>query len=109
MQKERPANQRTNTLREIALILTLFVLVVAIGVVFYHSVEELRWVDSVYFTTVTLTTLGYGDFVPQTDIGKLFTSLYAFLGIGLFLGLAGVIFHNALTYAKEHNRKSKDS
>jgi len=91
---------------ETILLLALFGAIITIGVLFYHFAEGLGWIDAIYFTSATLTTVGYGDFVPQTDAGKLFTSVYAFLGIGLFFGVAGIIFHNMLTYSKSRvNRK----
>lgn len=67
----------------------------AAGTVFYHFVERWSWLDSFYFCVITLATVGYGDFSPQTAIGKLFTIVYIFLGIGLlvavFSGLANVL------------------
>jgi len=54
-----------------------------IGSIFYRNVEGWSWIDSFYFTVVTLTTVGYGDFSPETDIGKLFTVLYIIMGLGL--------------------------
>ena len=38
-----------------------------------------------YFTVVTVTTVGYGDFAPSTDIGKIFTIFFSFFGIGMAL------------------------
>ena len=38
-------------------------------------------VQSLYFTTVTVTTVGYGDFTPDTDNMKLFACLLIFLGL----------------------------
>jgi len=32
---------------------------------------------------VTLTTVGYGDFSPQTTFGKIFTTFYIFAGVGI--------------------------
>lgn len=58
------------------------------GSIFYHFVEKWNWLDSVYFTVITLSTVGYGDFSPQTDVGKLFTIPYIFIGIGLFVAVA---------------------
>lgn len=68
----------------------------AVGIIFYHTAEGMSWVDAVYLTSMTLTTVGYGDFVPQTDVGKLFTSVYAFLGVVTFLGFAAALFERAL-------------
>lgn len=56
---------------------------IAIGTVFYHFVEGWRWLDSYYFSVVTLATVGYGDFTPKTDIGKLFTTFYILSGVGI--------------------------
>ena len=59
----------------------------------------LRFVDAVYFSVVTLTTVGYGDFAPQTDVGKLFTAVYVLVGIGILLTfvtpLAGKMSHTS--------------
>lgn len=54
-----------------------------VGTVIYHYIEKLNWVDSVYFSTITLTTVGYGDFSPETDSGKVFTVLYVIVGVGI--------------------------
>jgi voltage-gated potassium channel len=46
------------------------------GTVSYHLIEEWSIVDSLYFTTMTVTTVGYGDLVPTTDASKLFTVFF---------------------------------
>ena len=33
-------------------------------------------VDRIYWSVVTLTTVGYGDFTPSNDVSKLFCSVY---------------------------------
>ncbi|KYG37989.1 transporter [Bacillus gaemokensis] len=53
---------------------------------FHSTVEGLRIIDALYFSVVTLTTVGYGDFSPQTDFGKIFTIFYICIGIGLVFG-----------------------
>jgi len=50
-------------------------IILAVGTVAYHYLEGWSWVDSLYFSVITLTTIGYGDFSPQTDAGKLFTMI----------------------------------
>jgi voltage-gated potassium channel len=78
--------------------------VLAAGSVFYHLVEHLGWLDSVYFCTITLTTIGYGDIVPRTDAGKLFTIFYVFIGIGILATFASLLVKNAM--ARRQYRRS---
>jgi voltage-gated potassium channel len=64
----------------------LFVAVVFIlgtGTVVYHVVEKFSWLNAYYFSVVTLATVGYGDLVPHTDFGKIFTTFYIFAGVGI--------------------------
>jgi voltage-gated potassium channel len=63
----------------------LTVIAIVSGTAFYSLVEGLRFVDALYFSVVTLTTVGYGDFAPETDAGKLFTAVYVLIGIGILL------------------------
>lgn len=63
----------------------LTAIAIASGTAFYSLVEGLGLVDAFYFSVVTLTTVGYGDFAPQTDVGKLFTAVYVLVGIGILL------------------------
>ena len=47
--------------------------------------------DSVYWSTITLMTVGYGDFYPVTTIGKAIAMLSSFLGIAVFALPTGII------------------
>ncbi|TFH04030.1 MAG: two pore domain potassium channel family protein [Methanosarcina sp.] len=67
-------------------LLFLVIFTLAMGTFFYHSVEGWSWLDSLYFSVITLTTVGYGDFTPKTDSGKIFTMIYIFLGLGILVG-----------------------
>jgi voltage-gated potassium channel len=63
----------------------LAMIAITSGTVFYWLVEDLRLVDSLYFSVVTLATVGYGDFTPESDAGKLFTVVYVLVGVGILL------------------------
>lgn len=76
-----------NTVKVPVLMLALFSYI-SVGSIFYHLVEKWNWLDSVYFSVISLATVGYGDFVPKTDAGKIFTMAYVFVGIGLFIFVA---------------------
>lgn len=65
-------------------ILTLLVTVILSGTVFFHFAEGWTWIDSYFFTVVTLSTVGYGSLVPATTLGKIGTTVFIFVGLGVF-------------------------
>ena len=79
--------------------LSLFVL--GLGTVVYRILEDWSWVDSFYFSAVTLTTVGFGDLSPTTTVAKLFTVFYIFTGISLI----GALLNEFL---KRHARRVSD-
>jgi len=66
-------------------VISVFILALVGGSAFYHFVEGWRFLDSIYFSVMTVTTVGYGDFIPRTDVGKIFTMFYAFFGVAMAL------------------------
>lgn len=73
------------------MLMMLSAFLIGIATTFYHLVEGWRLIDALYFSVVTLATVGYGDFVPQTDLGKLFTIGYLLCGVGLFVSAAAAV------------------
>lgn len=47
--------------------------------------------DAVYWAMISLTTVGYGDIYPTSDIGRFFTMISAFVGIAVVALPAGII------------------
>jgi voltage-gated potassium channel len=54
---------------------------VAIGTLTMRYAEGWSWVDSFYFTTMTVTTVGHGELYPTSDASKIIQSLLAFAGV----------------------------
>lgn len=67
--------------------LVLCLAILLSGTLFYSSVEGWHWIDALYFSATTLSTVGLGDLSPQTQIGKIFTVVYIFVGVGVFVAL----------------------
>jgi voltage-gated potassium channel len=47
--------------------------------------------DAIYWATVSLTTMGYGDIYPVTTVGRLVTMISSFVGIAIVALPAGII------------------
>ncbi len=58
--------------------------VILTGTIFFRLVEGWSWVDAYYFTVVTISTVGYGDLTPITNLGKIGTTILIFAGLGVF-------------------------
>ena len=72
----------------------------SIGTIFYHGVEKWGWIDSLYFSVTTLTTVGLGDITPHTVMGKIFTMVYILVGVGVLFGFVNVLAHHAVEESK---------
>jgi len=72
--------------------LSLLFLVVVIGVAGIWYFEDLSFFEAIYLTIITITTVGYGDYTPQTFYGRVFTVGLVISGVGIaFYVLTGFI------------------
>jgi len=79
--------------------------VIGFGTVMYRVLEGWNWVDCLYFSVVTITTVGYGDIAPTTSAGKIFTIFYIIVGLGIILNFIEIIH---LHYEEEKRSKKKE-
>lgn len=84
-------------------VLLIFFIGIFGGSAIYHYIELWEWIDSIYFVVATVTTIGYGDFVPTTNLGKVFTMFYSFFGVAIALYLISSI--NASIFKKHVGQK----
>lgn len=64
-----------------------------------------NFLDAVYWATITLTTVGYGDIYPVTNIGKIIAIISSFVGIAVFALPTGIITAGYLAELKPKHRR----
>lgn len=63
----------------------------AFGTALFHYLEGWNLLDSLYFSVVSLTTVGYGDFTPTSDWGRAWAIIYILMGIGILSSFIGMV------------------
>lgn len=89
-----------------ALAFLVLVLLVT-GTVFYWRWEDWTLLDSLYFSVITLTTVGYGDLAPTRAPTKVFTIVYVLLGLGILVSFLSIVAGHAVEARVERQEKKK--
>lgn len=61
--------------------------------------------DALYWATTTLTTVGYGDICPQTDLGRIISMLSSLMGVAIIALPSGVITASYLDELRNYKSK----
>ena len=64
--------------------------------------------QSMWWSIVTLTTVGYGDVYPLTSMGKFFGSIIIILGIGTVALPSGILASAFTEYTRRNQKKYED-
>ncbi|MDA1016261.1 MAG: potassium channel protein [Planctomycetota bacterium] len=72
------------TIRRGLNIVGLLMALTLIGTVGFRAVSGANWIDCLYMSVITLSTVGFREAVPLDDIGKLFVVVYLIVGFGVF-------------------------
>lgn len=99
-----PLIKSRDTSRTILIGAVCFVIYFGLGVACFYAMEENMQrhrtnaiVDALYFCVVTMTTVGYGDIVPDGVREKLLTCIFVFVSFGL----VGFLFGSAADFLVE--------
>jgi voltage-gated potassium channel Kch len=65
--------------------------IIGLAALFYSLAEGWPYLDALYFAVMTIATVGYGDLVPVTTLGRLFTIVYVLVGLGIFIAAASAL------------------
>ncbi len=88
----------------------LILIIIPIGVLGYVIIEGKSLFESIYLTIITLTTIGYGDIVPVSPAGQVFTLALVFFGFGslaFFLSSSFALIFSAEAVARRRNIRIK--
>jgi len=94
----------------LTLFVSLLVLIMAATMMYYVEGKEQpeafpNIVATFWWATATLTTVGYGDIYPVTNIGKVLSGVIAILGIGLIALPTGIISAGFLEKIRKQKKK----
>ncbi|GLB51225.1 ion transporter [Neptunitalea chrysea] len=89
----------------VVFIYTVLIISVILGTIMYLiEGEESGFTSiprSIYWTIVTLTTVGYGDIAPATNLGQFVASLIMILGYGIIAVPTGIV---TIEFARQSNK-----
>lgn len=88
---------------------TVFIIAILIGTLMYYIEGKENGFtsipESVYYTIVTLTTVGYGDVVPHTPLGQFLSMLLMITGFGIIAVPTGIV---SVEYAKQESKNNDE-
>jgi voltage-gated potassium channel len=71
--------------------LTMLVLVIAMGSVGYMFIEQWNFLDSLYMTVITITTVGFKEVGEVSTEGRIFTLVIILMGMGIMAYALGMV------------------
>ena len=81
-----------NKTRHLAISIALSLLILVTGTAGYMIIEDWRFLDALYMTIITISTVGYREVNQVGDIGRLFTIFLVLIGVGFtFYVMAAVV------------------
>jgi len=76
---------------------TCLVLLLAVllgGTLGYRLLEQWRWIDSLYMTVITISTVGFKEVRELSDIGRILTIILIFAGVGTLGVTVSILFED---------------
>jgi len=81
----------------------------AIGTISYHFLEKWTCIDALYFTVATLTTVGYGDLHPTSEMSRLFTVFFILIGVSISIAAITIIGGRYLSRREENIMRMREA
>ena len=77
------------------------------GIVGSYLIMGLNLVDSIYYAVITMATVGYGDYFPETGIQKIFATTLALAGVALLAYVFNIILTNFQERMGEYSKGAR--
>jgi voltage-gated potassium channel Kch len=87
----RVLSRQKDSLIAVCYIAGMYILICALVVFNVEPQSFNTFFDAVYWATISLTTVGYGDIYPITTIGRIMTMISAIFGVAVIAMPAGII------------------
>lgn len=87
--------------------LIIIIILFIYGILGSHFIMGLNYIDSIYYSVITMATVGYGDYTPTTGIQKIFATTLALAGVGLLAYVFNVILTNFQESVKKFSKGAK--
>ena len=71
--------------------ITILVLILFIGTMGYMRIERWNFLESLYMTVITITTVGFREVKTVSEPGRIFTILIIFSGMGIMAYILGLV------------------
>lgn len=87
--------------------LILIIILFIYGIIGSYFIMGLNLIDSIYYSIITMATVGYGDLTPQTGIQKIFATTLAIGGVGLLAYVFNIILTNFQEKLKKYSKGAR--
>lgn len=84
-----------SNIRKILLLFSVLLLLIALDVAGYILIEKVPFIDALYMTVISITTVGYREVFDLSPQGKLFTIWVIVSGLSIFLYIVGTLAEGA--------------
>jgi voltage-gated potassium channel len=106
IRKQRSKSSRDS--RRLIIMITIFIVIMIIGVVGYSHLLQVTFLDALYMTVITISTVGYKEIADMTPEAKLFSIVIIFLGLSfvgyLFTSIVSLFVDGNLREAVQRRR-----
>lgn len=93
--------------KKLKLSLLFLILTITLGTLGYHFVEGMDFFDALYMTTITISTVGFGEIKPLSTIGRMMTIVIIITGVAILAYTTSTLLQLVIDgeFAKNMGRK----